>query len=414
MGSVFNVERIREDFPILGRTVRNGKPLVYLDSGATAQRPKQVLDAEMEYALTRNSAAHRGAHLLAEESTADLEGGRATVANFVGVDPEEIVFTKNTTESLNLLSYVFGDDRAGKYRVKEGDEVVITELEHHANLVPWQELCRRTGARLRWYKLTPDGRIDLDSLELTDKTKVLAFTHQSNVTSAITDVDELVRRGRAVGATIVLDTAQSAPHMSVDYKAMDVDFAAFSGHKMCGPTGVGVLYGKNSILQNLPPFLTGGSMIETVTMEHSTYAPSPQRFEPGVPPTSQVVGLAAAIRYLESVGMDNIAAHEHSLTVAALEILGGIKGLTIIGPDTPVNRGATIAFTIDGIHPHDVGQILDDDGIAVRVGHHCAAPAHHNSGVPSSVRASFYLYNTVEEVEKLAESIRRAQSFFRV
>lgn len=412
--SHFDVNRIREDFPLLNRTVRNGNKLVYLDSGATAQRPLSVIEAMRDYDLTRNSAAHRGAHLLAEESTEDLENSRATIAHFVGADPHEIIFTKNTTESLNLLAYVFGDNRAGQYQVREGDEVVVTALEHHANLVPWQELCRRTGARLRWYTLTPDGRIDLDSLELTEKTKVLAFTHQSNVTSAITDVEELVRRGRAVGATIVLDTAQSAPHMSIDLHKLDVDFAGFSGHKMCGPTGVGVLYGKNKILQNLPPFLYGGSMIDTVTMEKSTYAPSPQRFEPGVPATCQAVGLAEAIRYLDAIGMDVIEDYEHTLTVAALDILKGIDGLTIVGPETSEHRGATISFNLGSLHPHDIGQILDDDGIAIRVGHHCASPAHQSSGVPSSVRASFYFYNTVDEIIKLEKSLRRAQTFFRM
>ncbi|WP_405147261.1 cysteine desulfurase [Nocardia salmonicida] len=408
-----DVARIRADFPILHRTVRDGKPLVYLDSGATSQRPLQVLDAEREFLLTRNSAVHRGAHQLAEEATDSYEQARADIARFVGADPGEIVFTKNATESLNLVANAFGDDRF-PYRVGPGDEIVITELEHHANLVPWQELARRTGATLTWYGITDDGRIDLDSLELSSATKVLAFSHQSNVTGAVAPVDELIRRAKAVGALVVLDACQSVPHMAVDFHELGVDFAAFSGHKMLGPMGVGGLYGRRALLEETPPFITGGSMIETVTMEKTTYAPPPQRFEAGTPMTSQVVGLAAAVRYLEELGMDAIAAHEHALTGAALEGLSGIDGVRIVGPVENVDRGGAVSFVVDGIHAHDVGQILDDQGVAIRVGHHCAWPLHRKFGVAATARASFAVYNTLDEVDALVAAVRKAKTFFGV
>ncbi|MFI1459953.1 cysteine desulfurase [Nocardia carnea] len=409
----FDVARIRADFPILNRTVRDGKPLVYLDSGATSQRPLAVLDAERDFLLESNSAVHRGAHQLSEEATDAYEAARAEIAGFVGAEADEIVFTKNATESLNLVTYSFADARF-PYHVGPGDEIVITELEHHANLVPWQELARRTGATLRWYGVTEDGRIDLSSLELSPATKVVAFTHQSNVTGAVAPVAELVRRARAVGALVVLDACQSVPHAPVDFRALDVDFAAFSGHKMLGPSGVGVLYGKRDLLTETPPFITGGSMIETVTMEETTYAPPPQRFEAGVPMTSQVVGLGAAVRYLRVIGMDAVAAHEHTLVDAALEGLSGVPGIRIVGPAENVDRGGAVAFVADGIHAHDLGQILDDEGVAIRVGHHCAWPLHRRFGIAATARASFALYNTVDEVEKLVAAVRKAQSFFGV
>ncbi|MET9024629.1 cysteine desulfurase [Nocardia sp. NPDC004168] len=408
-----DVARIRADFPILNRTVRDGKPLVYLDSGATAQRPIEVLEAERDFLITSNSAVHRGAHQLAEEATDAYEGARADIARFVGVDAGEIVFTKNATESLNLVTYAFADDRF-PHHVGHGDEIVITELEHHANLVPWQELARRTGATLKWYGVTDEGRIDLDSLELSPATKVVAFTHQSNVTGAVAPVEELVRRAKAVGALVVLDACQSVPHMPVDFRALGVDFAAFSGHKMLGPSGVGVLFARRSLLEEMPPFITGGSMIETVFMDHSTYAPPPQRFEAGVPMTSQVVGLGAAVRYLEEIGMDAVAAHEHTLVGAALDGLAGIDGVRIIGPAENIDRGGAVSFVVDGIHAHDVGQILDDEGVAIRVGHHCAWPLHRRFGVAATARASFAVYNTLAEVDALVAAVRKAQSFFGV
>ncbi|AWZ25040.1 cysteine desulfurase [Rhodococcus pyridinivorans] len=406
-----DIARIRADFPILARTVRDGKPLVYLDSGATSQRPVQVLDAEREFLATRNAAVHRGAHALSEEATDSYEDARAVIASFVGVDVDEVVFTKNATESLNLVAYAFADDRF-PHRLGPGDEIVVTELEHHANLVPWQELARRTGATLRWYGVTDDGRIDLDSLTLTDAVKVVAFTHQSNVTGAVAPVEEIVRRAKEIGAIVVLDACQSVPHMAVDFRALGVDFAAFSGHKMFGPSGVGVLYGRRDLLADVPPFITGGSMIETVTMEATTFAAPPQRFEAGSPMVSQAVGLGAAVRYLQNIGMDAVAAHEHELTAAALAELGGIDGVRIIGPTTAEQRGGAVSFVVDGIHAHDLGQILDDEGVEIRVGHHCAWPLHRRFGVAATARASFAVYNTPDEVQALGAAIRRAQKFF--
>lgn len=407
---------IRADFPILGKVMRGGRQLAYLDSGATSQKPLAVLDAERDFLLNHYGAVHRGAHQLMEEATDAYEDGRAAIAAFVGADADELVFTRNATEALNLVSYVLGDNRfAGA--VGPGDVVVVTELEHHANLIPWQELCRRTGAELRWYGVTETGRIDLDSSTLDERVKVVAFSHHSNVTGAIAPVAELVTRAKAVGALTVLDACQSVPHQSVDFTALEVDFAAFSGHKMLGPTGIGALYGRSEILSVLPPFLTGGSMIETVTMERSTYAPAPQRFEAGTPVTSQVVGLAAAVRYLEAIGMDTVAAHEHDLVRAALAGLEQIPGVRIVGPsaaDTAATglRGSPVSFVVDGVHAHDVGQVLDDEGVAVRVGHHCAWPLHRRFGIAATVRASFAVYNTVDEVDRLVAGVRRAIEFF--
>ena len=405
-----DVTAIRKEFPILSRTVRGGKPLVYLDSGATSQRPQRVWDAERDFVLGCNAPVHRGSYELAEEATDAYESAREAIAAFVGADNDEIAFTKNATEALNLVAYVLGDERAGSFAVGEGDTIVITELEHHANLVPWQELARRTGATLKWYKMTPDGRIDLDSLELDDTVKVVAFTHQSNVTGAHADVEEMVRRAKAVGALTVLDACQSVPHMPVDFHALDVDFAAFSGHKMCGPTGVGAVYSKH--LGELPPFLTGGSMIEVVRMDETTFAAAPQRFEAGTQMTSQVVGLGEAVRFLTEIGMEDIQAHERELTAYALEQMQRIDGLRIAGPLTAEKRGGAIAFTVEGVHPHDLGQVLDSEGVAIRTGHHCAWPAHRGLNLQSTSRASFYLYNTLDEVDTLVSSISKAKEFF--
>ncbi|MCE3550013.1 cysteine desulfurase [Pseudonocardia sp. RS11V-5] len=417
-----DVASIRDDFPILSRTVREGRPLVYLDSGATSQRPRQVLDAERAFLETHNAAVHRGAHQLAEEATDDYEAARSKIAVFTGAEPEELVFTKNATEGINLVAYAMGNSsiRTGlapeseRFAVGPGDEIVVTELEHHANLVPWQELCRRTGATLRWYSVTEDGRIDLDSLELTERVKVVAFAHQSNVLGSIAPVEELVRRAQAVGALTVLDACQSVPHMPVNLTELGVDFAAFSGHKMLGPSGVGVLFGRTELLDAMPPFITGGSMIEMVRMEGSTYAPPPQRFEAGVPMTSQAVGLGAAVDYLSAIGMDTVFAHERELTKVALDTLREVEGVRIIGPDSLEQRGGAVSFVVDGVHAHDVGQVLDDRGIAVRVGHHCAWPLHRRFGIAATVRASFHVYTTVEEVAQLADGVRAAREFFGV
>ncbi|OBF33508.1 cysteine desulfurase [Mycolicibacterium peregrinum] len=402
---------VRADFPILSRVMRGGKQLAYLDSGATSQKPLQVLDAERRFLTTSNGAVHRGAHQLMEEATDAYEQGRADIAAFVGVEPDELVFTKNATESLNLVAYVLGDKRF-EHAVGPGDVIVTTELEHHANLIPWQELAQRTGATLRWYGVTDDGRIDLDSLELDERVKVVAFSHHSNVTGAVAPVAELVSRAKAVGALTVLDACQSVPHQPVDFHALDVDFAAFSGHKMLGPTGIGVLYGRLALLNSMPPFITGGSMIETVTMERTTYAPAPQRFEAGTPMTSQVVGLAAAARYLSAIGMDAVEAHEAELVAAALEGLASVPQVRIIGPTTMEHRGSPVSFVVDGIHAHDVGQVLDDEGVAVRVGHHCAWPLHRRFGIAATARGSFAVYNTLDEVDRLVAGIRRAVEFF--
>ncbi|SNR50901.1 cysteine desulfurase / selenocysteine lyase [Haloechinothrix alba] len=416
-----DVAALRADFPILARTVRDGCPLAYLDSGATSQRPNQVLDAERSFLTTCNAAVHRGAHQLAEEATDAYEHARATIAAFVGADVGELVFVKNATEGINLVSYAMGNaatagDEAARFRLGPGDEVVVTEMEHHANLVPWQQVCRRTGATLRWLGVTDDGRLDLDDVPevITERTKVVALTHQSNVLGTINPVAPVVRRAKEVGALTVLDACQSVPHGAVNVAELGVDFAVFSGHKMLGPSGIGVLYGRRELLEALPPFMTGGSMIEQVWMETSTFAPPPQRFEAGVPMTSQAVGLGAAVDYLSAIGMDRIAAHEHALTEAAVTELDAIDGVRIIGPTEVVDRGGAVSFVVDGVHPHDAGQVLDSLGLAVRVGHHCAWPLHRRMGVPATVRASFYLYNELSEVERLARGVREAQRFFGV
>jgi cysteine desulfurase / selenocysteine lyase len=403
--------RIRADFPILKRVMRGGSSLAYLDSGATSQRPLQVLDAERDFLTTSNGAVHRGAHQLMEESTDAYEQGRADIAAFVGAAPDELVFTKNATEAINLVSYVLGDNRF-EHAVGPNDVIVTTELEHHANLIPWQELARRTGAALRWYGVTDEGRIDLDSLQLDERVKVVAFSHHSNVSGAIAPVAELVARAKAVGALTLLDACQSVPHQPVDLHTLGVDYAAFSGHKMLGPNGIGVLYGRSDLLNAMPPFITGGSMIETVTMEATTYAPAPQRFEAGTPMTSQVVGLAAAARYLDAIGMDAVEAHEVQLVTAALDGLSGVDGVRVIGPKLLENRGSPVSFVVDGIHAHDVGQVLDDEGVAVRVGHHCAWPLHRRFGIAATARASFAVYNTLDEVDRLVAGVQRAVDFF--
>ena len=409
------------DFPVLARTVRGGERLVYLDSGATSQRPVQVLDAERAFVTTSNAAVHRGAHALAEEATAAYEDARARIGRFVGAAPDEIVFTKNATEGINLVAYALGNASttpgAEALALGPGDEVVVTEMEHHANLVPWQELCRRTGATLRWYGVTDDGRLDLDSLQLTERTKVVAFTHVSNVLGTVNPVAELVARAHAVGALVVLDACQSVPHLPVDLPATGVDLAAFSGHKMLGPTGIGVLWGRNELLEALPPFLTGGSMISTVRMEGSTWAPAPQKFEAGVPMVSQAVGLAAACDYLDAIGMDAVAEHERTLAVRMLDGLQALPGVRVVGPTGTgaadlAHRGGTVAFVVDGVHAHDVGQVLDSCGVAVRVGHHCAWPLHRRLGVQATVRASTHVYSTEADVDALLDAVGQTLRFF--
>jgi cysteine desulfurase/selenocysteine lyase len=418
-----DVEVIRADFPILSRTVRNGRKLVYLDSGATAQKPRPVLDAERDFYENHNAAVHRGAHQLAEEATDLYEEARRKIGRFIGTpDEREIVFTRNTTEAINLVAYALSNAATAKeeqfrrYAVGQGDEIVVTEMEHHGNLVPWQQLCERTGATLRWLGLTDDGRLDLSDLStvVNERTKLVAVTQQSNILGTINPIRPIVDRAHEVGALMLVDGAQSVPHQPVDVTELGADFLAFSGHKMLGPSGIGVLWGRYEVLDQLPPFLTGGSMIEVVRMEGSTFMPPPQRFEAGVPMTAQVIGLGAAVDYLSALGMANVDAHEKALTAYALEKLAEIPGITVIGPPDTVARGGAVSFTVDGIHPHDVGQVLDDLGIAVRVGHHCAWPVVRRYGVPATTRATFYVHTGYDDIEALVDGIRKAQEFFGV
>ncbi|MQY08564.1 cysteine desulfurase [Actinomadura macrotermitis] len=412
-------EEIKKDFPLLQRTVRGGAPLVYLDSGATSQKPVQVLDAEREFYERHNAAVHRGAHLLAEEATDAFEAARAKIAAFVGAVPGEIVFTKNATEAINLVAYAMSNaatagPEAERFKVGPGDEIVVTEMEHHANLVPWQQLCQRTGATLRWFSLTDDGRLDLDDLDglVNERTRLVALTHQSNVLGTVPPVQLIAERAHAVGALVIVDGAQSVPHQAVDVTTLGADFLVFSGHKMLGPTGIGVLWGRRELLEAMPPFITGGSMIEVVRMEGSTFMPPPQRFEAGSPNVAQAVGLGAACDYLTALGMDSVHAHEEILTGYALERLGEIDGVRIIGPATTEARGGAVSFTVNDIHPHDVGQVLDELGVEVRVGHHCAWPICRHFGIPATTRASFYVHNTLADIDALAEGVRKAQKFF--
>lgn len=411
---------ISGDFPLLGRTVREGKPLVYLDTGATAQKPTAVLDAERTFNLRHNAAVHRGAHQIAEEATEAYEAARSSLAEFVGVDFGEIVWTKNATEGLNLVAYSFlnatlgaGGAEADRFRLREGDEIVVTELEHHANLVPWQQLAARTGAVVRWIPVTAEGRLDMDRLDVIgERTRVVAFTHASNVTGAITDVAPIVERAREHNALTVLDACQSAAHLPVDLHELGVDFAAFSGHKMLGPTGVGALYGRSELLAAMPPFLTGGSMVEIVTMDDTTFLPPPQRFEAGTQMVAQTAGMHAAVDYLSEIGMDRVAAHEEHLTAMMLQGMTTVPGVRILGPTEPGDRLAVVAFDVDGVHPHDVGQVLDDQGIAVRVGHHCAQPVHRSFGVHASTRASAGVYTSEGDVEAFITGLHRVVEFF--
>jgi cysteine desulfurase/selenocysteine lyase len=429
VGAAFTAEEstaVRDDFAILSRTVRGGKPLVYLDSGATSHKPRQVLDAERAFYETQNSAVHRGAHQLAEEATDAFEGARETIAGFIGAQTQEVVFTKNATEALNLVAYAFSNAAAAgamdgvdpalaaRFALGVGDEIVITEMEHHSNLVPWQELARRTGATLRWIGVTDDGRLNLDDLQtvITERTKVVAFTHVSNVLGTINPVATIVDRARSVGALTVLDACQSVPHLAIDVAELGVDFVAFSGHKMLGPMGIGVLWGRYEFLAAMPPFLTGGSMIEIVKMEGTTYASPPQRFEAGVPMAAQAVGLAAACDYLTALGMERVTAQEHELTEALLAGLAQRPWVRVIGPVDGKDRSGAVAFVVEGIHPHDVGQILDDAGVAVRVGHHCAWPLHRRMGITATTRASFAAYNTLAEVDVLLTALDRVPVIF--
>ena len=421
--------RVRADFPLLSRTVRDGRPLVYLDSGATSQKPRVVLDAEREFYERHYAAVHRGAHQLAEEATDAFEQARETVARFLGADAGDVVFTRNGTEGLNLLAYAFSnaaapgaldgvdEEWAARLRLGPGDEVVVTEMEHHANLVPWQEVCRRTGATLRWIGVTDDGYLEDPSTVVGERTRVVAVTHVSNVLGTRNDLDRVVAAARAVGALVFVDACQSAPHLDVTAltaPGSGVDALVVTGHKMLGPSGIGALWARRELLEAMPPFLTGGSMIEVVRMEGSTWAPPPQKFEAGVPMAAQAVGLAAALDYLTALGMDRVAAHDQELVRHALEVLAERPWVDLLGPTDPVDRVGAVAFVVDGVHPHDVGQVLDDSGVAVRTGHHCAWPLHRRLRVPASTRASFSVYTTHEEIDAFAVALDRAPQIFGV
>ena len=415
--SPLDVERVRKDFPILERRLAGDKPLVYLDSANTSQKPRAVLDVLADHYERHNANVARAVHQLGEEATAAYEGARDKVAAFIGApNRAEVVFAKNASEALNLAANTLASGLAAdpRYRLGPGDEVVITEMEHHSNIVPWQLACQRTGATLRWFGLTDEGRLDLSNLEeiVNERTKIVSMVHQSNILGTVNSVSPVVARARDVGALVMLDCSQSVPHKPVDVTELGADLIAFTGHKMCGPTGIGVLWGRSEVLDGLPPFLGGGEMIETVDMAGSTFAPLPHKFEAGTPPIAQAVGLGAAVDYLSGLGMQAVQAHEQALTAYALQRLGDVEGVRFIGPRLPISRGGTVSFTVDGVHPHDVGQVLDEQGVAVRVGHHCARPVCVRYGIPATTRASFYVYTTSAEIDALVEGVERVKRFF--
>ena len=417
--SKLDVEAIRADFPILQRRIGD-KPLAYLDSAATSQKPVQVFEAMRRFTDHSNANISRSVHTLGSEATEAYEGARAKVAAFIGApSPNELVFTKNSTEAINLVAYAFQNatiDPAAdpRFKLGPGDEVVVTEMEHHANLIPWQQLCQRTGATLKWIGITDAGRLDIETVDevITERCKVVSFVHVANLLGTVNPTSQITRRAREVGALVGLDASQSVPHLPVDVSELGVDFIVFTGHKMLGPTGIGALWAKAELLDAMPPFLTGGSMIKTVTMERTTFADAPAKFEAGTPPIAEAVGLAAAVDYLDKLGMANVRAHEKDFVAYMLDRLETVDGLQIIGPRVPIGRGATVSFTFAGIHPHDVGQILDAEGIAVRVGHHCAKPTCDRFGVNSTTRASGYVYNTHEEIDRLVAALGQVRKVF--
>ncbi|MCC4908602.1 aminotransferase class V-fold PLP-dependent enzyme [Microbacterium sp. cx-59] len=413
---------LRADFPILDQLI-GGERLVYLDSGATSQKPRSVIDAEVAFLTRANSAVHRGAHTLAAEATDLYEDARATVAGFVGAAPENLVWTSGATAALNLVAYSIGNATAGRgapasapLALHPGDEIVVTESEHHANLIPWQELAARTGTVLRHIPVRDDGTLDLDAAAsvIGARTRVVAFTHVSNVLGIVNPVVELVALARAVGALTVLDACQSAPHLALDLPALGVDLAAFSGHKMLGPYGVGALYGRTEVLEALPTFLTGGSMVTTVTLDDAEFLPPPQKFEAGTQPVSQTIALAEAVRYLQNLGMDAVQSHEHTIERRMMAGLRGIPGVRLLGDAEGVSRVGLASFDVDGVHAHDVGQFLDARGIAVRVGHHCAKPLHARFGITASVRASASVFTTEDDVDALLEGVSGVRAYFGV
>lgn len=405
----FDVTRIRDDFPILNREIRPGVPVVYLDSTATSQKPAPVIEAMDSFYRQSNANIHRGVHTLAEESTALYESAREKVAKFINAPSQkQVIFTRNTTESINLVAYSWA-----RANLKSGDVVILTEMEHHSNLVPWHILKTERGVRLEFIPVTSDGLLDLDAYRalLDQGPKLVSFTHMSNVLGTINPAADIIRLAHESGAVTLVDGAQSVPHFAVDVQALDADFLAFSAHKMLGPTGIGVLYGKTKLLEEMPPFLGGGDMIKTVHLREFAPNSLPHKFEAGTPAIAEAVGFGAAVDYLTSIGMEAVAAHEHKITEYALERLEEVPGLELFGPDAQ-DKGGVAAFTFDGVHPHDVAQILDRDGIAVRAGHHCAQPLHEKFGISATSRASFYLYNTKEEVDKLVEGIYKVKEIF--
>jgi len=425
-GFDFDPAVIKKDFPILARQVRNGRDLVYLDSAATSQKPVTVLDAERSFYENTNAAVHRGVHQLAEEATDAYESARAKIAHLVGAKPQDLVFTKNATEAINLVAYAFtnatllasqGQTLAPETRrfvLRPGDEILVTEMEHHANLVPWQQVCAKTGAKLRWLPVTDEGLLDLSQLNelVNPRTRVVALVHASNVLGTINPVRQIAERAHQVDAMVFVDACQSVPHIPVDVEDLGADFVTWSAHKMLGPTGLGFLWAKGELLAGMPPFISGGSMIEKVTMRESTFAAPPKRFEAGTPMAAQAVGTAAAVDYLSALGLSDVAAHDETLTAYALDKLRSVPGLDIVGPKSPSGRIGAISFVIEGIHPHDVGQVLDDEGIAVRTGHHCAWPLMQRFGVPATTRASFYVYNQLSDVDALVDGLQRVKKIF--
>jgi cysteine desulfurase/selenocysteine lyase len=410
-GPAFDVDRVRQDFPILARTVQ-GQPLTYLDSANTSQKPQVVIDAIADHYAQHNANVARAMHTLGAASTAAYEEARAKVGGFIGAPANEVVFTKNASEALNLAAYTLGAN------LRPGDEVVVSVAEHHSNIVPWQLACERTGATLRWFEVTADGRLDLDRAAadhlINQRTKIVAVTWVSNVTGAVSPLADIVSAAHGVGAVVVVDGSQAVPHRPTDVTSLGADYLAFTGHKMVGPTGIGVLWGHHEALAALPPFLGGGEMIEIVRMTGSTYARPPHRFEAGTPPIAQAVGLGAAIDYLTGLGLAAIEAYEADLIAYTLGRLAELPEVTLLGPATAADRGGAIAFSLADIHPHDVAQVLDSQGVAVRGGHHCARPLHERFGIQSSVRVSPYLYTTTAEIDRLITALEHTLVFFRV
>jgi cysteine desulfurase / selenocysteine lyase len=415
-GLLPELEVIRKDFPILTRVLAGERPLIYLDSANTAQKPQVVIDTMVDHLERHNANVARAMHQLGSESSEAFEAARDKVAAFIKAPSrDEVIFTKNASEALNLVANTLAWAR-GPLEIGAGDEVVITEMEHHSNIVPWQLLTERKGATLRWFGLTEDGHLDLSDIDslITERTKVVSLTWVSNMLGTINPVAEIARRAHEVGALVVVDASQAAPQLPVDVVASGADFLAFTGHKVVGPTGIGVLWGRRSVLEQLPPFLGGGEMIETVTMARSTYAGIPHRFEAGTPPIVEAIGLGAAVDYLTHVGMSDIHRHEQAITAYALEGLATVPGLRVLGPLDASRRGGAISFELDGLHPHDIAQVLDNRGVAVRAGHHCAKPAHQRYGAQSSIRASSYLYTTPAEIDALVEGLEYTRSYFKL